>query len=151
MPGACYFFWGGLLADGDEIFNLDEDCIFPSSCGEREGGVFILLLSYHVSNISHGFLNLGEGCVFPASAVFFPAMDTVPPDGVTADFIRFQPPVYTPLRRVPPRGGDGEFMYEPRAHNPLFASPALPTSTALTGTRTPCPRDRSGDMPTGSQ
>ena len=82
MPGACYFFGGGLFADGDEIFNLDEEFIFPSSCGEREGGVFILLLSYHVSNISHGFLNLGEGCVFPASAVFFPAMDTVSPDGV---------------------------------------------------------------------
>ena len=60
-----------------------------SSCGEREGGVFILFLSYHISKTSHGFLNLGEGCVFPASAVFFPAMDTVPPDGVTAVFIRF--------------------------------------------------------------
>ena len=113
--------------------------------------MFILFLNHYVSKISHGFLNLGEGFVFPASAVFFPAMDTVPPDGVTADFIRFQPLVYTPLRRVPRTGGDGEFMYEPGAHNPLFASPALPTSTALTGTRTPCPRDRSGDMPTGSQ
>ena len=113
--------------------------------------MFILFLSYHISKTSHGFLNLGEGCVFAASAVFSPAMDTVPPDGVTADFIRFQPLVYTPLRRVPPTGGDGEFMYEPGAHNPLFASPALPTSTALTATRTPCPRDRSGDMPTGSQ
>ena len=88
--------------------------------------MFILFLSYHISKTSHGFLNLGEGCVFAASAVFSPAMDTVPPDGVTADFIRFQPLVYTPLRRVPPTGGDGQFMYEPGAHNPLFASPAQP-------------------------